>query len=127
MITTLLLIQYLLPSSILIFAILGVAAHGGRVADGGAEMGGGGDIGGGGGGELPWEGGGGGGELPWEGGCWVLVEVTTLPPVFIGQLSYQSQHDCLTNISKWFGNLGSGFFLSPNLDPCSVNGRLKKL
>ena len=99
----------------MIFATWGVAAHGGRVADGGAEMGGGGDTGGG------------GGELPWEGGCWVLVEVTTLPPVFIGQLSYQSQHDCLTNISKWFGNLGSGFFLSPNLDPCSVNGRLKKL
>ena len=105
----------------MIFATWGVAAHGGRVADGGAEMGGGGDTGGGGGG------GGGGGELPWEGGCWVLVEVTILPPVFIGQLSYQSQHDCLTNISKWFGNLGSGFFLSPNLDPCSVNGRLKKI
>ena len=66
----------------MIFAVWGVAAHGGRVADGGAEMGGGGDIGGGGGGELPWEGGGGGGELPWE-GAWVLVEVTTLPAVFI--------------------------------------------
>ena len=86
LITTLLLIQYLFPSFIVIFAVWGVAAHGGRVADGGAEMGGGGDIGGGGGGELPWEGGGGGGELPWE-GAWVLVEVTTLPTVFIGQLA----------------------------------------
>ena len=70
LITTLLLIQYLLPSSILIFAILGVAAHGGRVADGGAEMGGGGDIGGGGGGELPWEGGGG-----WRLGYWRWLHI----------------------------------------------------
>ena len=47
-------------------------AQGGRVADGGAEVGGG-DRGG-------------GGQLPWE-GAWVLVEVTTLPTVFIGQLA----------------------------------------
>ena len=100
LITTPLLLQDLFPSFVVVSAVWGVA-QGGRVADGGAEVGGG-DRGG-------------GGELLWE-GAWVLVQVTTLPAVFIGQHLYHSQQDFLIkglDISKLVWQPRLWFFSQP--------------